>query len=99
MVPSTEKVAVAGLGRLAGWIFFLAGGIAGSKGLWDCFRGQPEANFFSPHPWMFVTHVQWTRYAGFELTFALACLGLSLAARIYSRRLPDWIERPTPPGL
>ena len=56
--------------------------------------GQPEANFFSPQPWQFVTRAQWFRYAGFELAYGLACLGLGLAATIYARRLPEWVERP-----
>lgn len=94
--PSTEKVAVAGLARLAARLFWAVGVFVGGKGVWDCFRGQPEANFFSPRPWSFVTQAQWARFAGFELMFGLACAGLGWAAWVYSRRLPVWIERPVP---
>lgn len=94
--PSSEKVAVAGLARLAARIFWAAGAIVGVKGIWDFCGAQPEANFFSPRPWSFVTHAQWNRFAGFEMAFGLACAGLGWVARIYSRRLPPWIERPLP---
>lgn len=94
--PSTEKVAAAGLARMAGGILWAGGALATGKGVWDCFRGAPEAQFFSPRPWSFVSHAQWMRFAGFELTFGLACLGLGWAAWLYSRRLPAWIERPLP---
>ncbi|MBK8576143.1 MAG: hypothetical protein IPN90_10890 [Elusimicrobia bacterium] len=95
-VPPTEKVAVAGLARLAAGIFWIWGGLAAVKGMWDCFGGQPEAQYFSPHPWTFVTHAQWVRFAGFELAFGFACAGLGWAAWVYSLRLPTWIERPVP---
>ena len=91
--PSTEKVAVAGLGRLAAGILWAAGGGVGAKGVWDCFGGQPEAQFFSPRPWTFVTHAQWARFAVFEISFGLACAGVGWAAWVYARRLPAWRER------
>lgn len=93
--PSTEKVAVAGLARLAAGIFWAVGGLVGTKGVWDCFGGQPEAQYFSPRPWMFVTQAQWARFAGFEIAFGLACVGLGWAAWIFARRLPVWRERPS----
>lgn len=93
---SKEKVAVAGLFRLAGGIFFVGGGLAGTKGIGDCFRGVPEAHFFSQHPWSFVTQAQWARFAGFEVAVGLACAGLGWAAWAYSHRLPAWIERTLP---
>lgn len=96
IVPSKQKVAVAGLARLAGAIFGVGGGLFGAKGIWDCFRGVPEAHFFSPRPWSFVTQAQWTRFAGFEIAVGLACLGLGWAAWVYSYKLPAWIERTLP---
>jgi hypothetical protein len=88
-----QKVAVAGLARLAGGILWVWGGCAGAKGAWDCVGGQPEANFFSPRPWLFVTQAQWARYAVFEVVFGIVCVGLGWAAWRYSRRLPEWVER------
>jgi hypothetical protein len=89
----TEKVAVRGLARLAGGIFFVFGGLLVVKALWDCFAGAPEANHFSSRPWEFVTREQWLRYGGFQLAYGLSCLGLGWAARAYARRLPEWRER------
>lgn len=94
--PSKEKVAVAGLARLAGGIFFVGGGFVGTKGVWDWFRGVPVAHFFSQHSWSFVTQTQWARFAVFELTVGLACAGLGWAAWVYSYKLPTWIERTLP---
>jgi len=95
----SQKIVIRGLARLASRIFFVWGGLAALKGLWDCFLGEPEANFFSAQPWEFVTREQWFRYAGFEITYGLACLALAWALRAYSRRLPEWIERDTPGEL
>lgn len=91
-----EKIAVRGLARLAGWAFVAWGAIIVLKGLWDCFLGQPEANYFSSRPWEFVTREQWLRYAGFELAYGLACLALGRAAWAFARRLPEWVEREKP---
>jgi hypothetical protein len=90
-----RKVAVRGLARLASLIFFVWGGLMTGKALWDCFGGQPEANYFSPRPWQFVTREQWFRYAGFELAYGLSCLALAWAILVYAKRLPVWVERNT----
>lgn len=90
-----QKVAVRGLAHAAAWIFFVWGGLMAGKGVWDGLGGEPEANIASAQPWQFVTRQQWRRYAGFELTYGLACLGLGAAARVYGRRLPEYIERET----
>ncbi len=79
---------------MAGWFFFIWGGLVLLKGLWDCFGGQPEANSFSSRPWEFVTREQWLRYAGFELAYGLACLAVGWASRVFARRLPEWVEKP-----
>lgn len=89
----TEKIAIRGLPRLAAVLFAGWGTLVALKGLWDCFGGQPDANLYSPRPWEFVTKEQWLRFAGFELAYGLACLGLALAAWKYSERLPVYIER------
>lgn len=89
----TEKVAVRGLARLAGWIFLSWGGLMAWKGLYDLFWGAPEANFYAPTPWAFVTRAQWLRWGGFELAYGLSCLALGWAARRYAQRLPEFILR------
>ncbi|MDE2291306.1 MAG: hypothetical protein KGL53_04420 [Elusimicrobia bacterium] len=67
------------------------------KGAYDLLLGgQPEANLYSPAPWQFVTRAQWHRYAGFELLYGLACLGVAVALWRYARFLPDWVEREEP---
>ncbi len=88
-----QRVAVRGLARLASRIFFVWGALAAAKGLWDAFGGQPEANYFSPQPWQFVTRQEWSRYAGFELAYGLACLGVGWAILSLARRLPLWKQR------
>ena len=93
MSGPSEKIAVRGLARLTGWIFLVWGAVVAVKGLYDCFLGQPEANFYSPKPWDFVSRAQWLRWSGFELVYGLACLGLGLAAWEYAKRLPEWIAR------
>jgi len=89
----TEKVAIRGLARLASGFFFVWGGLALAKGLWDFFIGQPEANFFSGEPWQFVTRAQWRRYAAFETTYGLACAALGFFIARVAPRLPEWTER------
>ncbi len=89
----TKKIAVRGLARLASRFFFMWGGLAALKALWDLFGGEPEANVFSPQPWQFVTREQWFRYAGFELTYGLACLSLGWVLWCAARRLPVFVER------
>jgi hypothetical protein len=59
----------------------------------DCLGGEPEANFYSAAPWEFVTRAQWLRFAGFELAYGLACLGLAFAAWRYAERLPVYVLR------
>jgi len=89
----SRKIAVRGLARLAGWIFLVWGGLVFLRGIWDCFLGQPEANFYSPIKWQFVTRDQWLRYAGFEIFYGFVCAGLGWLAWEFSKRLPSWIER------
>lgn len=76
------------LALLAAGVFFVWGAGAALKGLWDAFLGAPEARFFSAKPWDFVSRDQWFRFAGFELTYGLACLALGAACRMYAHRLP-----------
>jgi hypothetical protein len=89
----TEKVGARGLARLAAWIFFAWGAVLALKGLYDAFLGQPEANYYSPKPWQYVTREQWFRWVGFEIAYGAACLGLGLAALEYAKRLPVFVLR------
>jgi hypothetical protein len=63
------------------------------KGFRDAFFGEPEANFYSPAPWEFVTRDQWFTWAGFETAYGMACVGLAYVLWRYARRLPEFIER------
>lgn len=92
--PQTQKVKVRGLARIAGWIFCGWGGVVAFLGLYHAFWGEPEANYYSPEKWEFVTKAQWLRWTGFEMTYGLACVGLGLACWEFAKRLPEWIERP-----
>ncbi len=93
---AAERVKVRGLARLAACLMGGWGVLVAPKGLYDLFWGQPEANLYSPAPWQFVTLEQWRRYAGFELLYGLACLGLAWYLVRYARFLPEWVERPSP---
>ncbi len=92
----TEKIKIRGLALLLANLFIAWGVLVGAKSLYDLFVGEPEANAYSVKPWTFVTREQWMRYGGFELAYALACLGLGAACRRYSRFLPETIERRKP---
>ena len=88
-----EKIKVRGLPRIAACLLGGWGTLVSLKALYDLFAGEPEANLYSPGPWQFVTQDQWMRYAGFELAYGMACLGLAWLLWSYSRFLPEWIER------
>ena len=91
---STETIKIRGLARLAAAIFAGWGGLVALKGLWDLFAGEPEANLYAPAPWAFVTQAQWLRWAGFELCYGLALVGLAWYCLRWGRRLPETISRP-----
>lgn len=89
----TERVRARGLAVLASSLFGGWGGLVALKGLYDLFVGEPEANLYAPAQWAFVTQEQWLRWAGFELCYGLACLGLAWGAWKYARFLPEHVER------
>jgi hypothetical protein len=89
-----ETIKIKGLARLTAAIFAGWGGLICFKGIWDLFWGEPEANVYAPQKWAFVTEAQWLRYAGFELTYGLACLGLAWYCLRFARRLPETVKRP-----
>lgn len=89
-----ETIKIRGLARLAAAIFAGWGGLVASKGLWDLFVGEPEANLYAPFKWAFVTEAQWLRWADFEFLYGLACLGLCWYCVRWARRLPETATRP-----
>ena len=91
---STETIKIRGLARLTAAIFAGWGGLVALKGLWDMFVGEPEANLYAPTPWAFVTREQWLRWAGFELCYGLALVGLAWYCLRWGRRLPETVKRP-----
>jgi hypothetical protein len=91
---STETIKIRGLARLTSALLGGWGGLVACKGLYDLFVGQPEANLYAPRPWAFVTREQWLRWAGFELCYGLALLGLAWYCLAWGRRLPETVKRP-----
>ena len=89
-----ERLKIRGLARICAVLFGLWGCVVAPKGVYDLLGGEPEANLYSPQPWMFVTREQWLRYASFELVYGLACLALAAFLWKYSSFLPEHIERP-----
>ena len=89
-----QKTKIRGLAHLAAGVFCFSGAIVFLKSIQDIFWGEPEANFYSPKPWDFVSREEWLRYGGFELAYACACLALAWFLFRFARRLPEWVERP-----
>lgn len=93
-MPATEKVAVAGLGRMAARILGGVGILGATKGMWDVAVGVPESVYFSSAPWAIVSKAAWIRFALFEIVFGLSCVWVGRVVWLFSRRLPEWFERP-----
>ena len=89
-----KKVKIRGLASTAGWIFFVWGALVALKGFWDLFIGEPEANIYSPEKWQFISRKQWMTWSGFEVTYGIACLGVAYLLWRYSKRLPEYLEKP-----
>lgn len=89
-----EKVKIRGLALIASRVFAVWGSVVALKAVYDLFVGEPEANLYAPRKWAFVTQEQWLRYAGFELAYGLALIGLALFLRRYAAFLPEVVERP-----
>ena len=99
-MPEMERIKIRGLARGPAWAFAVWGSAVLLKGAYDLFGGgQPEANYYSPKPWMFVTRAEWTRYASFEAVYGLACLVLARLLFVYARSLPETLSRPRPPAI
>lgn len=93
-----EKIKIRGLAHIGATLLGVWGGVVALKAVFDLFVGEPEANLYAPQKWAFVSQEQWLRYAGFELAYGLACLGLAWLLWRYSRFLPVFIERPRRPA-
>ena len=87
-----KKLKFRGLFVAAGWMFVLWGGIVMVKGFYDLLIGEPEANYFSPRPWDFVTRSQWANWAGFEVTYGLTCVGVAYLLWKFAPRVPEYME-------
>ena len=90
-----EKIKLQGLVRGSGYVFFIWGVIVGCRGLFDAFFGEPEANLYAPKKWEFVTYHQWMSWAGFEIAYGAACVGLAVVLWKYARFLPENVLRHT----
>lgn len=88
-----KKIKIRGLVRTAGWLFLAWGAAVAVKGIFDLFWGEPEANFYSPRPWEFISRAQWLNWAGFEVIYGLACLGITWLLWKYAAYVPEEIER------
>jgi hypothetical protein len=89
-----EKLKIRGLLLISGRIFFVWGLFVGLKGVWDAFIGEPEANYFSPHKWDFVSRAQWFTWSGFEIAYSAASIITAILLFYYAKRMPEFIERP-----
>ncbi|MFH1380286.1 MAG: hypothetical protein ABII23_08420 [bacterium] len=92
-MPKQEKILIRGLVRCAGWIFLIWGVVVVLKGMFDSFFGEPEANYFSPAKWDFVSKEQWLRFAGFEIFYGIACVTTAYLLRRYAARMPEYYVR------
>jgi hypothetical protein len=88
-----RKIKIRGLVMSAFWMFLSWGMLVAAKGLYDAFWGEPEANYYSPHKWEFVSQSQWLTWSGFELAYGLACAGVAVLLWKYAPFLPQYIER------
>ena len=81
----TEKIKIRGLVRQAGWIFLIWGIVVGIKGLLDAFVLNPESEFIPLDKWL--------KYAGFELTYGIACVAVGIVLFKFSERVKEYIIR------
>ncbi|MCX5777668.1 MAG: hypothetical protein NTU66_00350 [Elusimicrobia bacterium] len=87
------KIKIRGLVRTAGWLFFIWGVTVAAKGFFDIFFGEPEANYYSPHPWEFITRAQWHTWSVFEVMYGLACILITYAVWKYAAYVPEQVTK------
>ncbi|MCK5533845.1 hypothetical protein KAI68_01925 [bacterium] len=80
-----EKIKIRGLVRQSGWIFLIWGIVVAIKGLLDAFLLNPPSEFISLDEWL--------RYAGFEIIYGIACLGVGILLFKFSRRVKEYVVR------
>ena len=82
-----QKIKYRAVFKSSGWIFTVWGMIVVMKGLYDVFVGLPESEF--------VPLANWSKYAGFEVVYGLACIMMGLVIFEFSKKVPEIIERET----
>jgi hypothetical protein len=88
-----KTIKIRGLVRIAGWMFCLWGSTVALKGLFDLLWGEPEANYYSPHRWEFITRAQWLNWSGFEVIYGFACIGITCLLWKYAVYVPEQLVK------
>jgi hypothetical protein len=88
-----RTIKIRGLVHIAGWLFCLWGATVVVKGLFDLFWGEPEANFYSPRRWEFITQAQWLNWSGFEVMYGASCIGIACVLWKYAVFVPEQVTR------
>lgn len=80
-----QKIRYRAVFKSSGWIFVVWGIIAALKGLYDAFISLPESEF--------VPLANWSKYAGFEVVYGLACVITGLVIFEFAKKVPEIIEK------
>ena len=80
-----QKIKYRAVFKSSGWIFTVWGMIVVMKGLYDVFVGLPESEF--------VPLTNFSKYAGFEVVYGLACILAGLVIFEFSKKVPEILER------
>lgn len=80
-----QKIRYRAVFKSSGWIFLIWGGIVTLTGLYDAFFGLPESEF--------VPLANWSKYAGFEVVYGIACVLVGLLIFEFAKRVPEILER------
>jgi len=88
-----KKVKIRGLFIIAGTIFLFWGALIATKGIYDAFSGEPEANYFSSYKWEFVSRAEWLRWSGLELVYGLSSFALGIYLRKIARSFGEYQEK------
>ena len=81
-----QKIKYRAVFKSSGWIFAVWGTIVVLKGLYDVVVGLPESEF--------VPLVKWSKYAGFEVVYGIACILIGLVIFEFAKRIPEFTEQP-----
>ncbi|HAX61734.1 MAG TPA: hypothetical protein DCX95_04125 [Elusimicrobia bacterium] len=80
-----QKIRYRAVFKGSGWIFTVWGIIVVLKGLYDVFVGLPESEF--------VPLANFSKYAGFEVVYGLACILMGLVIFEFAKKVPEFIEK------